>query len=111
MAPWMEEMSKAVMTRDSSDTNAYSMVHLGSDERQVLSSSLFLSVSLPPPERTLNGHLNNPNTNFNRSCKRHCWRASIRTTQTTTRTMMIRLECAPTLWSSLLMHLLVVYGT
>jgi hypothetical protein len=56
MAPWMEEMSKAVMTRDSSDTNAYSMVHLGSDERQVsarsfrpLSSSPSLSLPLKEP--------------------------------------------------------------
>jgi len=39
MAAWLEEMSKAVMTRDSSDTNAYSMVYLGSDERQVCTAS------------------------------------------------------------------------
>ena len=63
LAPWMQTMSSALLMRDSSDTNAYAMADLGSDERQVLhvlSSARLLWLRVAPSHdasRHLEAHL------------------------------------------------------
>jgi hypothetical protein len=52
LAPWMQSMSHALLTRDGSDTNAYAMADLGIDERQVLCACSYLATTVGPFNRS-----------------------------------------------------------